>query len=151
MEVEDLEFAKTFESCSAFEHLRFDFSNFKFYAAEGHELPTRLPFDRNNIKRFNLPHIMLIESYNISYTFCLIKRFPYLEYLKIQLYSEDEEDDHILECVELQCFSNVTFNHIREVKLKCSGGTTPEMQLIKLLLSKPPMLGFPKMELTSGA
>uniref|UniRef100_M1BTE4 Ubiquitin-protein ligase n=1 Tax=Solanum tuberosum TaxID=4113 RepID=M1BTE4_SOLTU len=85
MEVEDLDFAKVFESCSALEHLLFDFSNF-------------------------------------------------------ELYSEDEEDDRILECLELQRFSDVTFNHLREVKLKCFGGTTPEMQLIKLLLAKSPVL-----------
>ncbi|KAH0739456.1 hypothetical protein KY290_038161 [Solanum tuberosum] len=140
MEVEDLDFAKVFESCSALEHLLFDFSNFEFYAEEGYEVPTRLPFDLNSVKRFNLPYIMLIESYKLSYAFCLIKSFPYLEYLEIQLYSEDEEDDRILECLELQSFSDVTFNHLREVKLKCFGGTTPEMQLIKLLLAKSPVL-----------
>ncbi|KAG5583740.1 hypothetical protein H5410_044174 [Solanum commersonii] len=140
MEVEDLDFAKVFESCSALEHLLFDFSNFEFYAEEGYEVPTRLPFDLNSVKRFNLPYIMLIESYKLSYAFCLIKSFPYLEYLEIQLYSEDEEDDRILECLELQRFSDVTFNHLREVKLKCFGGTMSEMQLIKLLLAKSPVL-----------
>lgn len=37
-------------------------------------------------------------------------------------------------------FSDVTLNHLREVKLKGIAGTRPEMQLIKLLLAKSPAL-----------
>ncbi|WMV44205.1 hypothetical protein MTR67_037590 [Solanum verrucosum] len=132
-------------TCSQLRHLSLHncsihHSSVNFYAEEGYEVPTRLPFDLNSVKRFNLPYIMLIESYKLSYAFCLIKSFPYLEYLEIQLYSEDEEDDRILECLELQRFSDVTFNHLREVKVKCFGGTMSEMQLIKLLLAKSPVL-----------
>lgn len=39
----------------------------------------------------------------------------------------------------MERFSDVTFNHLREVKIKCFRGTTPEMQLIKLLFAKSPL------------
>lgn len=34
----------------------------------------------------------------------------------------------------------MTFNHLKEVKLECFSSTMPEMQLIKLLLAKSPVL-----------
>ncbi|KAK4707639.1 hypothetical protein R3W88_028564 [Solanum pinnatisectum] len=130
--------------CDCFKSEDLDFA--KFFAEEGFEVPTRLPFDLNSVKRFYLPDIVLIEPpYELSYALCLIRSFPYLEYLEIKADCEDEEDDSILECFKLEHFSNVTFNHLREVKLGCFVGTTPEMQLIKLLLAKSPlMLDIPK-------
>ncbi|MCD7473540.1 hypothetical protein HAX54_015450 [Datura stramonium] len=138
---EYLDFAKVFESCSALEHLFLNFSNAELSVEEEYEGPRRLPFDLNNVKRFYLPDISLLESsYELSYALCLIRSFPYLEYLDIKVYSEAEDDDCILECLELEHFSDVTFNHLREVKLECFTGRTPETQLIKLLLAKSPVL-----------
>ncbi|XP_055815189.1 F-box/FBD/LRR-repeat protein At1g13570-like [Solanum dulcamara] len=107
IKAEDLDFAKVFESCSSLEHLVFKFYNSRFFAEEGFEGPTRLPFDLNSVKRFYLPDIMLIESsYELSYALCLIRSFPYLEYLEIKVYCEDEEDDCVLECFKLEQFSD---------------------------------------------
>ncbi|XP_059308022.1 F-box/FBD/LRR-repeat protein At1g13570-like [Lycium ferocissimum] len=139
MRAEDLDFATVFESCFALEHLLLNFFNSEIFAEEGYEAPTRLPFDLS-VKRFYLLHIYLDDTYKLSYALCLIRSFPYLEYLEIQVHSEAEDDDSILESLELERFSDVTFNHLREVKLDCFGGTLPEMQLIKLLLAKSPML-----------
>ncbi|KAK4374812.1 hypothetical protein RND71_005489 [Anisodus tanguticus] len=136
---EDFDFAKVFESCSALKHLLYDLSNIKIFAEEGYEVPTRLPFDLNNVKRFYVSEIMVMESYNLSYALCLIRSFPYLEYLEIEVYSE-EDYSCILESLELEHFSDVTFNHLREVKLECFAVTTSELQLIKLLLAKSPVL-----------
>lgn len=65
----------------------------------------------------------------------LFKCCPALEHLLFSSFASkvhcgDEEDDCILECIELGRFSDVTLNHLREVKLECFGGTT--MQLVKL-------------------
>ncbi|KAJ8526289.1 hypothetical protein K7X08_028766 [Anisodus acutangulus] len=139
MRADDLDFAKVFESCSALEHPLLDFFNGRIFVEESYEAPTRLPFDLS-VKRFYLPHIYLADPYKLSFALCLIRSFPYLEYLEIQVYSEAEDDDRILESLELEHFSDVTFNHLREVKLVCFGGTTPELQLIKLLLAKSPVL-----------
>ncbi|XP_047259843.1 uncharacterized protein LOC124892658 [Capsicum annuum] len=70
---------------------------------------------------------------------CLIRSFPYLESLEILAYG-DAKDGHILESLELEHLSDVTFNHLKEVKLECFSSTMPEMQLIKLLLAKSPAL-----------
>lgn len=82
----------------------------------------------------------LIESsHELSHAFCLIRSFPCLEYLKIEVYSA-KDDNRILESLELEHFSDMALNYLREVELKCYAGTPREMQLIKLLLAKSPVL-----------
>lgn len=45
-----------------------------------------------------------------------------------------------LQCLELEAFSDVKFNHLRKFELSCFTGSDREMQLIKLLLAKSPVL-----------
>nr|XP_033515825.1 F-box/FBD/LRR-repeat protein At1g13570-like isoform X3 [Nicotiana tomentosiformis] len=52
----------------------------------------------------------------------------------------NRHDDDVVESLELERFSDVTFNHLKEVKLKIFSGITHEMQLIKLFLAKSPVL-----------
>ncbi|CAN4126886.1 unnamed protein product [Withania somnifera] len=143
---EELDFAKVFKYCPALEHLLFNFHTSEFYAGEGYEVPTRLPFNLNSVKRFYLSDIMLVKSYKLSYALCLIRSFPYLEYLEIQVHydyeyeDEDEDDDPIPEPLELEDFSDVTFNHLKEVKLGYFTGPTSELLLIKFLLAESPVL-----------
>ncbi|XP_059307213.1 F-box/FBD/LRR-repeat protein At1g13570-like [Lycium ferocissimum] len=139
-EAGNFDYAKFFESCSALEHLLLNFGYSEFFADE---VPTRLPIYLNRVKRFHLPEIMLKESYKLSCALCLLRSFPYLEYLKVEVlnvWPVYNEVDSIQESLEFENFSNVTFNHLRKVTLVSFGGTTPEMQLIKLLLAKSPVL-----------
>ncbi|KAM3327949.1 hypothetical protein P3S68_033411 [Capsicum galapagoense] len=135
MEAERFDYAKFFESCSALEHLSLNFGYSEFLADEA---PTRLPFYLNRVKHFHLAQpIVVMESYKLPFALFLIRSFPYLEYLNIVFELVMEADDRgIQESLELEQFSDVTFNHLREVTLVHFGGTTPEMQLIKLLLAK---------------
>ncbi|XP_055828519.1 F-box/FBD/LRR-repeat protein At1g13570-like [Solanum dulcamara] len=136
---EDLDFAKVFKSCSAIEHLRLNFSCVWKFPGGGYEAPARLPFDLNSVKRFYLPEFMLVDAHELSLSLCLIRSFPFLEYLEIDVFHEDE-DSGTEESVELKRLSNVTFNHLREVKLVAFTGRTSEMQLIKPLLANSPVL-----------
>ncbi|KAF3664812.1 putative protease 2-like [Capsicum annuum] len=68
---------------------------------------------------------------------------PYSSAVGSIMYAMVESDDNDippLESLEVERFSYVTFNHLREVKLMQSNGTIPEKQLIKLLLAKSPEL-----------
>nr|XP_016473956.1 PREDICTED: F-box/FBD/LRR-repeat protein At1g13570-like isoform X1 [Nicotiana tabacum] len=138
MEAENFYLAKFFESCFALEHLRLYFFGDKFDDAEADEAPTRLPFDHNRVKRFYLPGMIMRESYELSYYLCLIRSFPYLESFETEVLNR--HDDDVVESLELERFSDVTFNHLKEVKLKIFSGITHEMQLIKLFLAKSPVL-----------
>ncbi|WMV53147.1 hypothetical protein MTR67_046532 [Solanum verrucosum] len=145
IKAEDLDFAKLFECCPALEHLLFFSFGSEFSAGAGYEAPTRLPFNLNSVKRFYLRGIKLVESYMLSYALCLIRSFPYLEYLEIKIHEygfdyEDEDDEPIPEPLELKHLWDVTFNHLKEVKLVYVSGTTSELLLIKFLLAESPVL-----------
>ncbi|XP_059285689.1 F-box/FBD/LRR-repeat protein At1g13570-like [Lycium ferocissimum] len=108
-----------FKSFSSLEYLELNACCLKFVAAVTGEVPTRLPFDLNSVKHLCLKEINLEEL------------------------DEDADyngDSQALECLEVEAFSDVTFNHLRKVHLFRTVGSNPEMQLIKLLLAKPPML-----------
>ncbi|XP_059307220.1 F-box/FBD/LRR-repeat protein At1g13570-like [Lycium ferocissimum] len=136
--VEDLDFAKSFESCSALEHLLLDLSYTEIFDEEAYEAPTRLSSDFNCVKRFYLPDIMLVDSYKLSLALCWIRSFPYLEYLEIEVYNIFGGGTG--ESLELKRLSDMTFNHLREVKLQFGTRGMSQMQLIKLLLANSPVL-----------
>ncbi|KAL3333115.1 hypothetical protein AABB24_033272 [Solanum stoloniferum] len=142
-QAQSLDFAKVFESCSALEDLSLNFLNSEFVAEEGYKVPTRLPFNLNNVRRFDLPDILLVESYKLSYVLCLIRSFPYLEYLEMQVCDEDDSDtdeESTEESLEPETLSDLTFNHLGEVQLGSFIGRTSEMQLVKHLFANSPVL-----------
>ncbi|KAF3630196.1 putative protease 2-like [Capsicum annuum] len=103
------------------------------------EVPTRLSYNLYCIKHLSISSIYLSDSDEVSYALFLIRSFPNLQSMEIKVESDDN-DIPPLESLEVERFSYVTFNHLREVKLMQSNGTIPEKQLIKLLLAKSPEL-----------
>ncbi|XP_016509662.1 F-box/FBD/LRR-repeat protein At1g13570 isoform X1 [Nicotiana tabacum] len=129
--------AMFFESFSALEHLHLN--DMSFVAGAG-EIPTRLPFNLNYVKHVCISSIYLSDLDEVSCALCLIRSFPYLQYMEMKVEASDDNDILALESLEVERFSDVTFNHLREVKLIQTNGTIPEMQLMKLLLAKSPRL-----------
>ena len=41
------------------------------HSEEEYKAPRKLPFNPNNVKRFYLPNILLVESYKLTYALCL--------------------------------------------------------------------------------
>ncbi|KAK4707643.1 hypothetical protein R3W88_028568 [Solanum pinnatisectum] len=133
MEADYFFFAMFFELCTALERLFLHFNSSEIEPEDDDEVATRLPFDVNCVKYFYLRFLFLEESYDLSHVLCCIRSFPYLEYLEIQV---GFGDDGIVESLELEHFTDLTLNHLREIKVERYEGTPPEMQLVKLLLAK---------------
>uniref|UniRef100_A0A1S3Z2X2 FBD-associated F-box protein At5g56690 n=1 Tax=Nicotiana tabacum TaxID=4097 RepID=A0A1S3Z2X2_TOBAC len=139
---DNFDIAKFFESFISVELLHLDSDSIKFFARAGEVVPKRLPFDLNCVKRLYLSEISLNGFKVVACALCLIRSFPCLQYLKIQV-DEDDADDNIwgtLKCLKVEAFSDMTLNHLKAVKLINISGTRPEMQLMKLLLAKSPAL-----------
>ncbi|XP_019234275.1 PREDICTED: F-box/FBD/LRR-repeat protein At1g13570-like [Nicotiana attenuata] len=138
--------AKIFESIPALEHL--SWSNYNFQvddAGPAEVIPTRLPSALNSLKRLYLSWITLGEFFEFSFALCLIRSSPYIEEIEIEgcvdvdgEYYEPVPRDAVDEIPA--SFSDMTFYHLRTVKIKSLAGADAEMQLIKVLLAKSPML-----------
>ncbi|KAG5603633.1 hypothetical protein H5410_025125 [Solanum commersonii] len=128
--------AKFFESFSALELLHL---NDMFFVAGAGEVPTRLSYDLYCVKHLCISSIYLSDLNEVSCALCLIRSFPNLQSMEIKVECDDN-DIPALESLEVERFSDVTFNHLREVKLMQTNGTIPEIQLMKLLLAKSPEL-----------
>lgn len=131
-ESEKSDLDKFLQSFPAVERLHLSYGSDQFLVAE---VPTRLSSALNYLKRL---YVSMVELDDLSCALCLIRSSPYLQDLEVEV-SMDESDDDIDELSE--SFSDVTLNCVRTVKVKEITGTKFEMQLIKLLLAKSPMLG----------
>ncbi|XP_049364415.1 F-box/FBD/LRR-repeat protein At1g13570-like [Solanum verrucosum] len=123
-----------FESCSDLEYLHLDYG----VIAKGQEIPKKLPFDLMCVK--HLCMCIYLDRDEILCPLSLIRSFPFLQYLEIQMEHNFKKNMPALECLELEAFPYVIFKHLREVKLREANVSIREMQLIKLLLAMSPAL-----------
>lgn len=137
--------AAFFKSIPALEHLDWDYSNFRFMFAGPGEVPTKLPSTLNCLKRLYLSEICLEELVEVAWALCLLRSSPYLEELEIK--GPGDPSGELLAYVSWAAvdeipasFSDVTYNYLRAVKIKGVAGAGVEMQLIKILLAKSPVL-----------
>ncbi|KAF3632945.1 putative F-box/FBD/LRR-repeat protein-like [Capsicum annuum] len=91
------------------------------------EVPGKLPSALNCLKRLYLSEVCVAEHVEVAWALCLKRSSPYLEELEIK--------------GEIPAsFSDATYNYLRAVKIKGVAGAKVEMQLIKVLLAKSPVL-----------
>nr|XP_009786907.1 PREDICTED: F-box/FBD/LRR-repeat protein At1g13570-like [Nicotiana sylvestris] len=139
------DFVNFFNSIPALEHLHWNYNSFRFMVTGPGEVPTRLPSALNCLKHLYLSEICLEERVELLCALCLIRSSPNLEELEIKgpfdligkllapvLWSAVDEIP--------ASFSDVTYTHLRAVKIKGVAGAWGEMQLIKVLLAKSPVL-----------
>ncbi|XP_060214953.1 F-box/FBD/LRR-repeat protein At1g13570-like [Lycium barbarum] len=138
--------AEIFESIPALENLCWNQDYVEAdYVGQAEVIPTRLPSSLNCLKRLCLSWVILGEFVVLSFALCLIRSSPNLEEIEIEvcvlrdeIYYEPVPRDAVDEIPA--SFSNMTFNHLRTVKIYNVAGTEAEMQLIKVLLAKSPAL-----------
>ncbi|XP_009626073.2 F-box/FBD/LRR-repeat protein At1g13570-like [Nicotiana tomentosiformis] len=130
-ESEKCDLDKFFQSHPAIEHLHMEYGSVQFLVAE---VPRRLSSALNYLKCL---YVSLDGLDDLSCALCLLRSSPYLQDLEVKV-SIDESDDEVDEVST--SFSDVTLNHVRTVKVEGITGTKLDMQLIKLLLAKSPML-----------
>ncbi|MCD9559562.1 hypothetical protein HAX54_017612 [Datura stramonium] len=130
-ESEKGDFHKFFQSHLALENLRLEYGSVQFLAAV---VPRRLSSALNYLKRL---YVSLGELDDLSCALCLIRSSPCLQDLEVKV-SMEESDDEVDEVSA--SFSDVALNYVKRVKVSGITGTKLEMELIKLLLAKSPML-----------
>ncbi|KAG5521273.1 hypothetical protein RHGRI_033728 [Rhododendron griersonianum] len=127
------------ESVPVIESLGLDFCYVKGIAASG--LPTRFPTILNNLKKIWLYDICFGEQDEVSILICLIRSSPNLEEVTICAFPDETYPiPKELDLSGVHGFSDVSLNQLRRVVMKNISGTETELEFIKLLLAKSPML-----------
>ncbi|XP_049364801.1 LOW QUALITY PROTEIN: uncharacterized protein LOC125829654 [Solanum verrucosum] len=134
---------KIFESIPALENLCW-INDCDVRVGPAEVIPTRLPYALHCLKRLYISGITLGEFFDVSFALCLIRSSPNLEEIEIEvvndMYVVSDEDYFVhvpREAVDEihASFSDMTFNHLRTIKLSNVAGAGAEMQLIKVLLA----------------
>ncbi|MCD7449948.1 hypothetical protein HAX54_002473 [Datura stramonium] len=132
----ECDIAKFFEPLSTLEHLHLDYLSVSRRVGE---VPATIPFVLHSVKHLCLSGMYFDPLEVVTSALCWIRSFPNLQYMDIQV-ANFFHNVLAPKSLQVECFSNVTFNHLREVKSEGFRGTEPEMQLMELLLAKSPML-----------
>ncbi|KAI8527416.1 hypothetical protein RHMOL_Rhmol12G0073400 [Rhododendron molle] len=138
------------ENVPGIESLALDFCYVKGIAAS--VLPTRFPTTLNNLKKIGLYDICFGEQDEVFVLICLIKSSPNLEKITIKAFPGATSAIPIdLDFSEVHGCSDVSLNQLREVDMKNVFGTKPELEFIKFLLAKSPMLDTMLIKLKSDS
>ncbi|KAF3638144.1 putative protease 2-like [Capsicum annuum] len=100
------------------EQVHLQWSQVSFAAGAG-EVPMKLSYDLYCVKHLSISSIYLSDSDEVE---------------------SDDNDIPALESLQVGRFSDVTFIHLREVKLMQTNGTIPGLQLMKLPFAKSPKM-----------
>ncbi|KAF7124488.1 hypothetical protein RHSIM_Rhsim12G0068900 [Rhododendron simsii] len=128
----------------AVELLELDYYHLKAVVAGG--VPNRHPNRLSHLKILKL-HIICFEKVDeISMVLCLIRSSPNLEKIKIKISNDSScyfsmfALDPVPEPLEVQGWSDISLNQLREVEIHRVSGTRPELDFIEVLLAKSPIL-----------
>ncbi|GMP58387.1 hypothetical protein CsSME_00022070 [Camellia sinensis var. sinensis] len=126
-------------SLPVIDFLRLDYFYIQYMAADG--VPKRLPTTLKRLKTLRLTEICFGELEEILVMLCLIRSSPNLQKMTIRVHTnESVAIDSVLELLEMQEWSDVTLNRLRQVEMRSLSGSRPELEFIKLLFAKSPVL-----------
>ncbi|CAL5338520.1 unnamed protein product [Camellia sinensis] len=126
-------------SLPVIDFLRLDYFYIQYMAADG--VPKRLPTTLKRLKTLRLTEICFGELEEILVMLCLIRSSPNLQKMTIRVHTnESVAIDSVLVLLEMQEWSDVTLNRLRQVEMRSLSGSRPELEFIKLLFAKSPVL-----------
>ncbi|XP_059650291.1 F-box/FBD/LRR-repeat protein At1g13570-like [Cornus florida] len=139
-EGEASEMLEVFGCLPVIETLKLGFRFMKFLTMGG--VPERLLFTLDHLKVLQLNEIYFGEIVEVSFALCLIKSSPNLKKIEIEVFTSKDgaPGPLVLEFLEMQDYSDASLKQLREVKMRFISGTRPELEFIKLILAKSPML-----------
>ncbi|CAL5399139.1 unnamed protein product [Camellia sinensis] len=118
-----------------------DFLRLDYFYIQVSGVPKRLPTTLKRLKTLRLTEICFGELDEILVMLCLIRSSPNLQKMTIRVHSnESVAIDSVLELLEMQEWSDVTLNRLRQVEMRSLSGSRPELEFIKLLFAKSPVL-----------
>lgn len=99
------------------------------------------PYSLTHLKILKLNHFCFGKVDEISAVICLIRSSPRLEKIQIKAFpGEMIALDYVPQPLEVQGWSDISLNQLREVEVHRVFGTRPELDFMKVILAKSPIL-----------
>ncbi|XP_050224284.1 F-box/FBD/LRR-repeat protein At1g13570-like isoform X1 [Mercurialis annua] len=118
-----------------------------------HNALKRLPTPLEHLKTIRTFYVSFSKLEEVTSVFHLLRSSPNLQNLQIEFYSEAVEPFELLDAEELlkaEGQSDYSLNHLQGVKLQNFNGSRPEIEFVKFLLAKSPVLGKISLQPHSG-
>nr|GEV27590.1 hypothetical protein [Tanacetum cinerariifolium] len=119
---------------SAIEHLAFD-----SLSIEPDRVPVELPTKLVHLKYFCLNWTILIDNFGLGQLGFVIKNSPNLEIIKLEIIEFNNAEDGT-NLVTLKNCSDIRLEHLKELEIVAFAARKGEMEFVKLILAKSPIL-----------
>ncbi|GJT26322.1 F-box/FBD/LRR-repeat protein-like protein [Tanacetum coccineum] len=101
--------------------------------------PRELPSTLVHLKYFHLDEMMLIDNYGLEFVALVIRSSLNIEKIKLEIEDKDPEE-YEMEFAALQYCSDIWLEHFKELKIVYFEDREGEMEFVKLILAKSPVL-----------
>ncbi|XP_071703543.1 F-box/FBD/LRR-repeat protein At1g13570-like [Rutidosis leptorrhynchoides] len=103
-------------------------------------IPRELPISLVHLKYFYLEHMCFVDDYGLPFLALLIRCSPNLEKLKLQVIHKSTYMQSKIDSVCLEDYSDISLEHLNELEIRNCRNLKPELEFVKLILAKSPML-----------
>ncbi|GJT54199.1 F-box/FBD/LRR-repeat protein-like protein [Tanacetum coccineum] len=136
--VDDSTIANLFERLPVVESLSIYLWTVKLFIKDG--VPRELPTTLAHLKYVYVDYMCFIYKYGLNFLALLMRCSPNLEKLKLQIFNDpmDESDKYCSYTIE-DC-SDIWLEHLNELEIKNFSNEKDEMDFVKLILAKSPVL-----------
>ncbi|KAI8527429.1 hypothetical protein RHMOL_Rhmol12G0074900 [Rhododendron molle] len=133
-----IEWAKFFHSLPAIEDMHLDSSILESFDAGN--VPERLPSTLNQLKVLVLSDVCYSNLDHVSWALCLLRSSPNLHKLQSSILNFTPVEDHVVEFLQAQDYSEFSLNKLQKVKIHHFSGAEAEMHFVKILLAHSKVL-----------
>ncbi|KAI3497939.1 hypothetical protein L1887_33575 [Cichorium endivia] len=108
------------------------------------KLPTSLVY-----LRILVLELCIHEQHELSSILCVINSSPNLEKIKMTMFPDVGERETFDTLVDLQDYSDLKLDHLKELEITSFNNYAPEMEFVKLIMAKSHVLKKARIELNS--
>ncbi|XP_024988895.1 F-box/FBD/LRR-repeat protein At1g13570-like [Cynara cardunculus var. scolymus] len=106
------------------------------------DMPQKLPTLLDRLRVLNLSRLCFAREVQLRSALLLVTSSPNIQKIIMKMYYNQKEavSQTAMNLLDLQDYSNVNLDHLRELEITNMSSVKPELDFVKLILAKSPML-----------
>ncbi|KAJ9563627.1 hypothetical protein OSB04_008787 [Centaurea solstitialis] len=133
-------FIKLFECLPMIEYLYM--SSYPVQCFATGDMPQKLPTLVDSLTGLHLTGLCIAREVELRCALLLVTSSPNIQEIVMEMYHSPNKavSQNAMNLLDLQDYSNVNLDHLRELEILNMSNTKPELDFVKLILAKAPML-----------